>query len=138
MLQKFTIGRKLLLITAVFSTVLAGMTTFMLLDMRSGMIEDRRAKLRALVEAAVNTVNRYGDLAAAGKMPAEEAQKTALAVLAGMNFDEELLPGVRPQRHPEDASDAQGRHRPQHAGSQTGDQRQLSRLSERGDHAGAA
>jgi methyl-accepting chemotaxis protein len=87
MLQKFTIGKKLLLITAVFSTVLAGMTTFMLLDMRSGMIEDRRAKLRALVEAAVNTVNRYGDLAAAGKMPAEEAQKTALAVLAGMNFD---------------------------------------------------
>ena len=87
MLQKFTIGRKLLLITAVFSTVLVGMTTFMLLDMRSGMIEDRRAKLRALVEAAVNTVNRYGDLAAAGKMPAEEAQKTALAVLAGMNFD---------------------------------------------------
>ena len=51
MLQKFTIGKKLLLITAVFSTVLAGMTTFMLLDMRSGMIEDRRAKLRALVEA---------------------------------------------------------------------------------------
>jgi methyl-accepting chemotaxis protein len=87
MLQKFTIGRKLLLITAVFSTVLVGMTTFMLLDMRSGMIEDRRAKLRALVEAAVNTVNRYGDLAVAGKMPAEEAQKTALAVLAGMNFD---------------------------------------------------
>jgi len=87
MLQKFTIGRKLLLITAVFSTVLVGMTSFMLLDMRSGMIEDRQAKLRALVEAAVNTVNRYGDLAAAGKMPAEEAQKTALAVLAGMNFD---------------------------------------------------
>ena len=87
MLQKLTIGRKLLLITAVFSTVLAGMTTFMLLDMRSGMIEDRRAKLRALVEAAVNTVNRYGDLAAAGKIPAEEAQKAALAVLAGMNFD---------------------------------------------------
>jgi methyl-accepting chemotaxis protein len=87
MLQKFTIGKKLLLITAVFSTVLVGMTTFMLLDMRSGMVEDRRAKLRALVEAAVNTVNRYGDLAATGKMPAEEAQKTALAVLAGMNFD---------------------------------------------------
>jgi methyl-accepting chemotaxis protein len=87
MLHKLTIGKKLFLIVAVFSTVLVGMTTFMLLDMRSGMIEDRRAKLRALVEAAVNTVNRYGDLAAAGKMPVEEAQKTALAVLAGMNFD---------------------------------------------------
>ena len=87
MLHKLTIGKKLFLIVAVFSTVLVGMTTFMLLDMRSGMIEDRRAKLRALVEAAVNTVNRYGDLAAAGKMPVEEAQKTALAVLDGMNFD---------------------------------------------------
>jgi methyl-accepting chemotaxis protein len=87
MLHKLTIGKKLFLIVAVFSTVLAGMTSFMLLDMRSGMIEDRKAKLRALVEAAANTVNRYGDLAAAGKMPLEEAQKTALAVLAAMNFD---------------------------------------------------
>ncbi len=87
MLRKLTIGKKLFLIVAVFSTVLVGMTTVMLLDMRSGMIEDRKAKLRALVEAAVNTVNRYGDLAAAGKMPVDEAQKTALAVLTGMNFD---------------------------------------------------
>jgi methyl-accepting chemotaxis protein len=87
MLHKLTLGKKLLLITAVFSTVLVGMTTYMLLDMRAGMMEDRKAKLRALVEAAVNTVNRYGDLAVAGKMPLEEAQKTALAVVAGMNFD---------------------------------------------------
>ncbi|HLZ06697.1 MAG TPA: methyl-accepting chemotaxis protein [Bradyrhizobium sp.] len=87
MLRKLTLGRKLLLITTVFSTVLVGMTTYMLLDMRSGMFEDRKAKLRALVETALNTVNRYGDLAAEGKMPLEEAQKTALAVLAGMNFD---------------------------------------------------
>src|SRR5262249_46273812 len=63
MLQKLSIGQKLFLIVAVFSTVLVGTTTFMLSDMRSGMLEDRRAKLRALVEAAVNTVNRYGDLA---------------------------------------------------------------------------
>src|SRR5215471_13930573 len=87
MLQKLTIGNKLLLIVAVFSTVLVGMTTFMLLDMRSGMLEDRKAKLRALVEAAVNTVDRYGDLAAAGKMPVEDAQKAALAALLAMNFD---------------------------------------------------
>jgi methyl-accepting chemotaxis protein len=87
MLRKLTIGKKLLLIVAVFSTVLVGMTTYMLFDMRAGMLEDRKAKLRALVEAAVNTVNRYGDLAAAGKMPVDEAQKSALAVLSGMNFD---------------------------------------------------
>ena len=87
MLNKLTIGKKLLLIVAVFSTVLAGMTTYLLMDMRAGMYEDRKAKLRALVEAAVNTVNRDGELAAAGKMPVEEAQKTALAVLTGINFE---------------------------------------------------
>ena len=87
MLNKLTIGKKLLLIVAVFSTVLVGMTTYLLMDMRAGMYEDRKAKLRALVEAAVNTVNRYGDLAAAGKMPVEEAQKTALAILQSMNFE---------------------------------------------------
>src|SRR5215475_12414485 len=87
MLNKLTIGKKLLLIVAVFSTVVVGMTTYLLMDMRSGMYEDRKAKLRALVETAVSTVNRYGDLAAAGKMPVDEAQKAALAVLAGMNFE---------------------------------------------------
>jgi methyl-accepting chemotaxis protein len=87
MLQKLSIGQKLLLIVALFSTVLVGMTSFMLFDMRNGMLEDRRAKLRALVEAAVNTVNRYGDLAASGKMPVEDAQKAAIAALLAMNFD---------------------------------------------------
>src|SRR5690349_16576285 len=87
MLRKLTIGKKLFLIVAVFSTVLVGMTTFMLLDMRSGMIEDRKAKLRSLVEAAINSINRYGDLAASGKMPVDDAQKAAIAVLAAMNFD---------------------------------------------------
>jgi len=87
MLQKLSIGQKLLLIVAVFSTVLVAMTSFMLFDMKSGMLEDRKAKLRALVEAAVNTVNRYGDLAASGKMPVEDAQKAAIASLLAMNFD---------------------------------------------------
>jgi methyl-accepting chemotaxis protein len=87
MLQKLSIGQKLLLIVALFSTVLVAMTSFMLFDMRNGMLEDRRAKLRALVEAAVNTVNRYGDLAASGKMPVEDAQKAAVASLLAMNFD---------------------------------------------------
>ena len=87
MLNKLTIGKKLLLIVAVFSTVVVGMTTYLLMDMRAGMYQDRKAKLRALIETAVNTVDRYGDLAAAGKMPVDEAQKAALATLQGMNFE---------------------------------------------------
>ncbi len=87
MLQRLSIGQKLLLIVALFSTVLVAVTSFMLLDMKTGMLEDRKAKLRVLVEAAVNTINRYGDLAASGQMPVEDAQKAALATVAGMNFD---------------------------------------------------
>src|SRR3954465_14961479 len=87
MLQKLTVGRKLLLIVLVFTSVLVYAATTMLLDLRSGMYEDRKGKLRALVETAVNTVNRYGDLAADGKMPLEDAQKAALAAVTAMNFD---------------------------------------------------
>jgi methyl-accepting chemotaxis protein len=87
MLQKLTVGKKLLLIVLIFTTVLVSSATMMLLDLRTGMFEDRKGKLRALVETAVNTVNQYGDLAAAGKMPVDEAQKMALATLTHMNFD---------------------------------------------------
>lgn len=87
MLRKLTIRMKLSLIVFVFSTVLVGTAAYVLLDLRSTMFEERKAKLRALVEVAVNTIDRYGELAAAGKMPLEEAQKAALAVLASMNFD---------------------------------------------------
>jgi hypothetical protein len=44
MLNRLTIGKKLLLIVAVFSTVLVGMTTYLLMDMRAGMYEDRKGK----------------------------------------------------------------------------------------------
>jgi methyl-accepting chemotaxis protein len=87
MLRKLTIRMKLSLIVFVFSTVLVSTAAYVLLDLRSTMFEERKAKLRALVEAAVNTIDRYEELAASGKMPPEEAQKAALAVLASMNFD---------------------------------------------------
>jgi methyl-accepting chemotaxis protein len=87
MLRKLDVKMKLSLIVLVFSTVLVGTAAYTLLDLRNSMFEDRKAKLRSLVEVAVTTVDRYGELAAQGKMPLEEAQKAALAALAGMNFD---------------------------------------------------
>lgn len=87
MLRKLNVRMKLGLIVVVFSTVLVGTAAYTLLDLRSSMFADRKAKLRSLVEVAVTTVDRYGELAAQGKMPLEEAQKEALAALAGMNFD---------------------------------------------------
>jgi methyl-accepting chemotaxis protein len=87
MLRKLSIGRKLFLIPLTFSIILLGVTAYMLYDMRAGMIEDRKAKLRALVETALSTVNRFSDLAEKGTMPQDEAQKHALEALAATNFD---------------------------------------------------
>lgn len=87
MLRKLNVKMKLSLIVLVFSTVLVGTAAYTLFDLRNSMLEDRKAKLRSLVEVAVTTVDRYGELAAQGKTPLEEAQKSALAALAGMNFD---------------------------------------------------
>jgi methyl-accepting chemotaxis protein len=87
MLSRLTIGRKLLLIPLAFSLILVGLTAYMLYDMRAGMMEDRKAKLRALDETALSLVNHYGDLAAAGKMSAEDAKKAAIDTLSQMNFD---------------------------------------------------
>ncbi|MDQ7249548.1 methyl-accepting chemotaxis protein [Dongia sedimenti] len=87
MLRKLTIGKKLFLIPITFSIILLGVTAYMLYDMRTGMIEDRKAKLRALIETALSTVNRYGDLAAKGAMSEADAQKGAIDALAATNFD---------------------------------------------------
>jgi methyl-accepting chemotaxis protein len=87
MLHKLSIGRKLFLIPLTFSVILLAVTAYMLYDMRAGMIEDRKAKLRALIETALSTVNRYGDLAEKGTMTVAEAQQHAAEALAATNFD---------------------------------------------------
>ncbi|MDY0884994.1 cache domain-containing protein [Dongia soli] len=87
MLKRLTIARKLSLVPLAFSLILLGVTTYVLYDMRSGMIEDRKSKLRALIETALSTVNRYGDMAAAGTLSVEDAQRQALDALSQTNFD---------------------------------------------------
>lgn len=87
MLRGLTIGRKLFLVPLAFSVILVGITAYMLYDMRVGMIEDRQGKLRALIEAALSIVNRHGDMAAAGTVSTEQAQKDAVQDLAKVNFD---------------------------------------------------
>jgi methyl-accepting chemotaxis protein len=87
MLRTLTIGKKLILISLAFSVILLAVTAYMLYDMRNGMIEDRKSKLRALVEVALSSVNRFGDLAESGTMTTEDAQKAAISTLAAMNFD---------------------------------------------------
>lgn len=87
MTRNLSIGGKLILITLSFTAILLAVAAYMLFDMRAGMIQDRKDKLRSLVAVAVNSVDRYGDLADSGKLPVDQAQKEALSVLSSMNFD---------------------------------------------------
>ncbi|HVJ34252.1 MAG TPA: methyl-accepting chemotaxis protein [Terriglobia bacterium] len=87
MLRKLSISKKLFLIPLAFSLIIVGLTAYMLYDMRNGMIEDRKSKLRALDEIALSIVNRYGDLEADGKMNTGDAKKAALDALSKVNYD---------------------------------------------------
>jgi methyl-accepting chemotaxis protein len=87
MLKRLSIGKKLALISVTLSLVLLSLVGFMLFELRDTIIEERKVKLRSLVELAVNEVNRYSQLAADGKMSQEDARKQAAAAVAGLNFD---------------------------------------------------
>jgi methyl-accepting chemotaxis protein len=87
MLKRLSIGKKLALISVTLALVLLGLVGFMLFELRDTIIEERKVKLRSLVELAVNEVNRYSQLAADGKMSPEDARKQATAAVANLNFD---------------------------------------------------
>jgi len=87
MLKRLSIGKKLALITIAMSAVLAGLTSYMLIQLHDTMMEDRKVKLRSLVELVVNEINRYSQMAADGKLSVEDAKKQAAQSVAGLNFD---------------------------------------------------
>jgi len=87
MIKRLSIGKKLALMTVVLSVVFVAIATFMLVDLRSTMIEDRKVKLRSLIEMALNTINHYSQLEADGKLSPEQARKDAVSTLAALNFD---------------------------------------------------
>jgi methyl-accepting chemotaxis protein len=87
MLKRFSIGKKLALISITMSLVLVGLVAYMLMQLHSTMMEDRKVKLRSIVELALNEVNRFSKLAADGKMSLEDAKKQAANAVANLNFD---------------------------------------------------
>jgi methyl-accepting chemotaxis protein len=87
MLKRFSIGKKLALISITMSAVLVGLVAYMLVQLHATMLEDRRVKLRSLVEIALNEVNRYAQMVADGKMSLEDARKQAAKAVADLNYD---------------------------------------------------
>jgi len=93
---------------------------------RNTMIEDREAELKNIVSVATGVVEQNNALAAAGKMPTDEAQRNALTSLRSMHYDgsggylivldahsKVLMHGVRPDIEGKDMSgftDPSGAH----------------------------
>jgi methyl-accepting chemotaxis protein len=68
----------LLCITAIF--------LYQTIQMRSVRIEERSNELRHIDDAGLSIVKQFGDKAAAGTMPKEEAQKQAMALIKGLRY----------------------------------------------------
>jgi methyl-accepting chemotaxis protein len=93
---------------------------------RNSMVQDSRTQIKSVVEAAYGVVQRYQALAAAGKMPLEDAQHNALEDMRAMHYNgsggylividsssKVVMHGVRPELDGKDMSgftDPQGRH----------------------------
>src|SRR3546814_10087802 len=86
-LKRLSIGKKLAVISITLTAVLVALSTYMLYELKDTMIEGRKLKLRGLVESAVNVVNLYSKMEAAGTLTQEEARRQAKNTLYGMNFD---------------------------------------------------
>jgi len=87
MFKSLSIGKKLSLISIVLSLVFVGISIFVLVQMRSTMIDDRRGKVRALVESAISVADHYSALQENGSLSEEEAKEAAVTAISGMNYD---------------------------------------------------
>jgi len=82
-----TLSRQLVAITLLSLLALAGLFTVVLYSERSLLLQDRREKVRSLVEAAVGLVAGYEQEARAGRLSPEAAQAAAKSALRGMRYD---------------------------------------------------
>ena len=60
-----------------------------LYQLKDTMMEDRKIKLRNLVEIAAGVIDQQHKLVGAGKLSEEDAKKSARDILRGLRFDKE-------------------------------------------------
>ena len=87
--QKTTSLRKKLTVMSI-STLLAlgALLTLVLIHSHDELLNDRKEKVRNLVEAAYSQIAYYGKLAESGAMPQADAQKLAMEALRTSRYDE--------------------------------------------------
>ncbi len=80
--------RTRLIALGLLSTLIAlVVTTWLLFGLKQNLLQDREAKTRSLVEAAVTLVGHYYDLARAGQLDEATAKQQAAQALKAMRYD---------------------------------------------------
>ena len=87
-MKNLTVYQRLALIIAILSATLVIVAGAQISILRSTVVEERRMKVRDLVDVATKILSAYSERAKAGKMPAEEAQRLAFDAIGAMRWGE--------------------------------------------------
>ncbi len=87
-LNSMKISTRMLIIVAgaIFAVLLVG--AFGLTEMRSNMVEDRKAKTQNLVETAISLIGHFHEMAQSGELTNEQAQAAAAKAVGALRYDE--------------------------------------------------
>ncbi|HZX31980.1 MAG TPA: methyl-accepting chemotaxis protein [Rhodocyclaceae bacterium] len=85
--QNWGLRAKLVAMTIATVVALGTLLTVLLFNERAQLMSDRQDKVRDLVDVAYSTLVFYEKQAKEGKMPVEEAKKTALAAVKELRYD---------------------------------------------------
>ena len=85
-LRNLSISRQFALLSVLSIVMIVSCLGYTLSQIRAGMMEQKRAQIQNVVEAANAVVRSFVEKAKAGQMPEDEAKKMALASAGAMRF----------------------------------------------------
>ena len=85
--KNMSISKKFMLLTTIISLSLIILFAVILQTERNMMLEDRKEKVRNLVETVHSLVGSYESMARAGKMSVDEAKSAAIAAVRDLRYD---------------------------------------------------
>ncbi|HEX5391796.1 MAG TPA: methyl-accepting chemotaxis protein [Rhodocyclaceae bacterium] len=85
--SQMTLKRQLLITLFTVVATLIALSAWTLIKQRSDMLNDRKTKLRDVIETAQTTVGYFESQAKSGQVPEEEAKKAALEALRQLRYN---------------------------------------------------
>ena len=84
---RISISRQFALLSLVSIAMVVGCLAYTLIEIRAGMMMQKRAQIQNIVEAADAIARRFVDQAKAGQVPEDDAKKLALGAVGAMRID---------------------------------------------------